>query len=157
MLLTRYNEAAAFLDKTQAFLEQQEVVNSLMLGVAVRLRDAPETIEAPPYLATVDDGERLVAAAVMTPPHKLIVASDQADYHHALGHVVRDLLTTQRQVPGVNGVAPLSAVFGELWQAATHQVVTLERALRTFMLTKVIPPTARRGDCAWRQWRIVSC
>jgi hypothetical protein len=65
MHLTTYEQVDPFLSKLRTELERQEVRNSLPLGVALNLQKYPTRRQ--PYLATVEDGTRLVAAAVMTP------------------------------------------------------------------------------------------
>ncbi|RIK44937.1 MAG: GNAT family N-acetyltransferase [Chloroflexi bacterium] len=140
MELTTYVEPADFLTQTQAVLEQEETVNSLMLGIVVRLRDQPDFVESTPYLSAVLDDGRLVAAATMTPPYNVIVASDQPDYPAAFALVVDDLVANERSVPGVNGPVPLSASFAEIWSAVTGQPYTLQMHMRAFELQQVDHP-----------------
>jgi predicted GNAT family acetyltransferase len=145
MRLTTYPEAGEFLAQTQAVLEQQETVNSLILGVCLRMRDLPDYVEAPPYLAAVHAGEQLVAAAMMTPPHNLVVASGHADYASAFSVLAHDLTARYWLVPGVNGPAPLSLAFAELWQQLTGRPFALKMKLRTFELTAVDHPSYPPG------------
>jgi uncharacterized protein len=137
MQLTTYTAAADFLTQTQGMLEQEETVNSLMLGIVIRLRDQPDFVESTPYLSAVLDEDRLVAAATMTPPYNAIVASDQPDYPAGFALVVDDLVANEWSVPGVNGPAPLSASFAELWSGVTGQPYTLMMHLRAFELQQV--------------------
>jgi predicted GNAT family acetyltransferase len=145
MRLTTYVEAGEFLAQTQAVLEQQETINSLILGVCLRMRDLPDYIERPPYLATVHTGEQLVAAAMMTPPHQLVVASDHAEHASAFSLLAHDLSAGQWSVPGVNGPVPLSLAFAESWQQRTGNSFALKLNLRTFALTAVDPPPSPPG------------
>lgn len=140
MQLTTYATAGDFLAQTQAVLEQEETVNSLMVGIVIRLRDQPDFVESTPYLSAVLDDGRLVAAATMTPPHNVIVASDQPDYPAAFALVVDDLVANGWSVPGVNGPVPLSAGFADIWSAVTGQPYTLKMHLRAFELRQVYQP-----------------
>jgi uncharacterized protein len=140
MQLKTYPMAGDFLPQTQAVLEQEETVNSLMLGIVIRLRDQPDFVESAPYLSAVWDDARLVAAATMTPPYNVIVASGQPDYPAAFALVVDDLVANEWSVPGVNGPVPLSASFAELWSGVTGQPYTLKMHLRAFELQQVKEP-----------------
>jgi predicted GNAT family acetyltransferase len=140
MQLTTYTTAGDFLAQTQAVLEREETVNSLMLGIVTRLRDQPDFVESTPYLSAVLDDGRLVAAATMTPPYNVVVASDQPDYPAAFALIVDDLVANEWSVPGVNGPVPLSASFAEIWSGVTGQPHTLKMHLRAFELQQVAQP-----------------
>ena len=75
MILKTFQTAAEFLRETQPALEANEAANSLMYGLALRLQRYPERIEIPPYFAVVSGESELEAAALMTPPHNLMVLS----------------------------------------------------------------------------------
>ena len=79
MKVRTYVDAEGFLGRTQAALESSEAANSLMLGVCLRLKQDPEGVKTPVCLKTVDDEGGLVLAAMMTPPHKLVVCGHQGD------------------------------------------------------------------------------
>ena len=101
-------------------LEQHEAANNLMIGIAVRLHELPDRIKTPPYLATVEDGDRLLAAAVMTPPHRVILYAE-GDDPEALRLLAHDLHAGGWHVPGVGGIKPTSKAFAEVWSAVTGQ------------------------------------
>ena len=88
--VVRHQTAGSFLAHAQAVLEQHEAANNLMIGIAVRLHEFPDRIKTPPYLATVEDGDRLLAAAVMTPPHRVILYAG-GDDPEALRLLAQDL------------------------------------------------------------------
>ena len=81
-------------------LEQDEAANNLMIGIAIRLQEFPERIKTQPFLATVEDGDRLLAAAVMTPPHRLILHAE-GDDPEPLRLLAHDLVAGGWHVPGV--------------------------------------------------------
>ncbi|MGQ9682149.1 MAG: hypothetical protein ACUVX9_06415, partial [Anaerolineae bacterium] len=72
-----------------------------------------------PYFAAVYEGERLVAAALMTPPHNVVFSMDSAADPGALALVARNLLEHNRPVPGVLAPPAVAAAFASLWCAAT--------------------------------------
>lgn len=72
--LDRYDGAGQFLATAEPFLVAREAENNLILGLAGDLRRGARQYEAPPLLATVTDGRRMVAAALRTPPHNLLLS-----------------------------------------------------------------------------------
>ncbi len=67
MKIKRYNDSRAFLDENKAFLEEQEVKNNLMLGIAASGKHKEY------FCAAIHCDGSPVLAAVMTPPHNLIL------------------------------------------------------------------------------------
>ncbi len=137
--LTVYTEIDAFLAAAEAELARDEVTNGLILGVALRLKHDPTRFEHAPFLATVQDGDTLVAAGVMTPPYGLLVYAAVDEPRPALRLIAAELIAGQWPLPTVNGVAAVSHAFAEEWQALTGGVVTDLMALRAFELRTVTP------------------
>ncbi len=145
MQLTRYESASAFLARAQAWLEQDEATNNLILGIAVRLAEHPERTKQPPYLATVEADGGLVAAAVMTPPHRVILYSAAGADLAALRPILDDLRAGGWPAPGVMAPSATAAAFARLWSDTTgwpHRPAMSERA---YELRRVIPPAAVPG------------
>jgi predicted GNAT family acetyltransferase len=140
-------QASDFLVRARAELERNEVVNGLPLGIALHLQQFPERIEVPPYLATVEDEGKLIVAAVMTPPFRLIVASNQVDaFGEAPSLLIHNLRDHGWPVPGVIGPSPLSDLFAQTWTSLTGEVAHLRRQERLFELTQVIAPRPGPGS-----------
>ena len=139
MYAVRHQTAGSFLAHAQAVLEQHEAANNLMIGIAVRLHEFPDRIKTPPYLATVEDGDRLLAAAVMTPPHRVILYAG-GDDPEALRLLAQDLRAGGWHVPGVGGIKPISGAFAEVWSAVTGQPHRAGMNERVYELRRVIPP-----------------
>lgn len=138
--LTVHTDIEAFLALTEADLARDEVTNGLMLGVALRLRHDPTHYEQPPFLATVQQGDALIAAAIMTPPHGLLVYATVDEPRPALRLIAEALIAAQWPLPTVNGVATVSRAFADVWQGLTAGVVTPLMGLRVFELRAVTPP-----------------
>jgi hypothetical protein len=144
MLIT-YPTAPAFLARAQTWLEQEEAVNSLILGIAARLAEHPERIKQPPYLATVEAGGALVAAAVMTPPHRIILYSAAGADPAPLRAILADLRVGGWAAPGVMAPAATSEAFAQLWMAETGCAYRPGMRERAYALRCVIPPAAVPG------------
>ncbi|NQT86538.1 hypothetical protein HQ560_07230 [bacterium] len=148
MTLTQHNSATAFLDAARATLEAAEAANNLMLGIATWLAKATDPPERPPYMATVRD-RALRVAALMTPPHRLILGGGHDG--PALDAVIHDLLDGGRPVPGVVGPENLSKAFAAHWGHHTGSRCSEAMHLRIYRLTEaaLAPPaegTLRRAD-----------
>jgi predicted GNAT family acetyltransferase len=128
------------LDRVQPTLEQAETVNSLMLGLCLRLKEFPARIKTRPYLALVEDEIGLALIAVMTQPHKLLVASDRHDVREAAAVLVQNLRADDWPVSGFNGVSPISQMVAQAWTAAAGEAVEVGMQLRLYELKKVSPP-----------------
>jgi predicted GNAT family acetyltransferase len=140
-----YADAEGFLRNTQAELESNEAANSLMLGICLRLLRNPERVKTPPYLGTVEDEEGLLLAALMTPPHKLVVCGDQGDLDEAARLLAEDLVRGGWRVPGVLGPREVARSLVQGWAEATGQRCELERQQRVHELRKVMTRAPERG------------
>jgi predicted GNAT family acetyltransferase len=142
MDLTRYERAPDFLAAVQPFLEADEERTGLILGLALRLVDAPlQYGSTSPYLAVVTDGGGPVLAALMTPPYSVVVHGDAA----GVPLVVDDLVRGEWSVAGVLGPVELAAEVAHEWREATHQRSEVVHHQRAFVLTEVTPPEAVPG------------
>ena len=155
--LTTYPTAGEFLAKTQSFLERQEAVNALILGVTATHRDHPDRVKHPPYLAAIEDQDGLAAAAMMTPPHNLALASDRESYTAILETIAQDLHAHNWHVPGVIGPAHLAESFAQIWTRLFGGSCQIAMNQRVYELRAVIPPqpvpgrmrTAETEDLPW--------
>jgi len=145
MIATTYQNASEFLLKTQETLEKKESANNLMLGICFRLKRFPERIKAKPYFITVDDENELVVAAIMTPPHKIILYSDRADYGSALEIIVKNLIANDWVVPGVLGPSHVAKEFAVTWANFSGTQYKEGTCQRVYELKKVIHSELSRG------------
>lgn len=116
MTLHRYSSATDFLHHASPLLLAAEAENNVMLGVIGRLARSGAELPADVYLATVDDDEKPVAAAMMTPPFRLVL-TDTNDA--ALRLIADDLQARSAQPPGVLGASATARKFAELWGQQT--------------------------------------
>jgi predicted GNAT family acetyltransferase len=140
MFVTRYDEVGSFLERVQKFLEYDEVVNGLLLGLCFRMQRFPPT--RTPYLAVVSDGDWIASAAVMVSPHKLIIYGEDSE---ALLTLIDDLRQDQISVPGVLGPDLAAEQFARLWSEQTGRYAALKMCQRVYELRDVNPPTYPAG------------
>ena len=89
----------SFLAGAGDFLGAREAEHNLIFGIASTLRVAPEQYADAPYLATVEHDAEVVAAAIQTPPFRLILS--EIDDPAAITALAVD--TVDRDLPGVLG------------------------------------------------------
>ena len=112
-----------------------------MLGVASSITEAPEAYTGPPYLAVVTDHDRVVAAAVRTPPFRLILS--EVDDPRAIGLLAEDSLADE--LPGVLGPVEQVRAFVEARAALGGPPAALEISERIYRLTEVRPAASMPG------------
>lgn len=146
MFIATFQHAHDFLKRTETTLMEHEAANGLMLGIAFRLRNRPDIYgSASIYIATVEDEDGLILAALMTPPFNLILYAHRSDYTDALQVLLQDLISHQWSVPGVSGPTRLAADFSRAWEEQTGISYTLSVHERVFELHTVYPPQATPG------------
>ena len=75
MDVRHHADVEAFLAAAGDFLGAREAEHNLFFGIVASLRETPEAYTGPAYLATVrDDDGHVVAAAIQTPPHRLVLS-----------------------------------------------------------------------------------
>ncbi|MBK8901182.1 MAG: GNAT family N-acetyltransferase [Anaerolineaceae bacterium] len=128
-----------FLDAVQDYLEVQEALNSLMLGLAFRLSQSAPRRRNRPFLAVVEDGGEVVGAAVMTPPRKLILYSHLADCQPMVRALWSALQGSRWTVPGVLGPAEAADAWAKLWEMENGRSPQPGMRQRVFELRQVRP------------------
>jgi len=135
----------SLLKHIQAELESNEAANSLMLGICGQLIRHPKRVKAAPCLKTVEDEHGLILAAVMTPPHKLVVYGHQGNLDGGTRMLVGDLISEGWKVPGVLGPSEAAKGVAERWAEVTGVRYRLERRQRVYKLWEVVSPVPERG------------
>ena len=143
MKLTRHESADDFLAQAGEFLGAREAEHNLILGISSRLQREPRIYGEAAYLATVEDGGRVVGVAMRTPPHNLILS--EIDDEEAIPLVLEDARDVFGTLPGVVGPKAPVGRFAELWQEATGAKGRLEIAQRCFRADHVDAPENVKG------------
>jgi predicted GNAT family acetyltransferase len=140
--LRRFADVDDFLAVAGDFLGAREAEHNLILGICSQLRDQPDAFgDRPPYLAAVTSGERLVAAALRTPPFNLILS--EIDDPDAIDRLVED--RRGDDLPGVLGPVEHARAFAERWSALEGGTSRLRVSERIFRLGTVIAPPTVAG------------
>jgi predicted GNAT family acetyltransferase len=130
------------MDLAGEFLEAREAEHNLIFGICSTIEADPTQFEGAPYLATVLHGDRVVAAAIRTPPWRLVLSV--MDHPGAAHRLVDDL--AGEALPGVVGPSMSAEHFAEGWTRVTRTPSRLSTHERAFQLRQVIPPRSAPGD-----------
>jgi predicted GNAT family acetyltransferase len=137
MELKTFADVDGFLATAGEFLEAREAEHNLILGISSYVRDQPNTFgDRPPYFAVALADQRVVAAAIRTPPHNLVLS--EIDDPAAIDLFVADRL--EDDLPGVLGPVEHARAFAERWAAATGRPWRPRISERIFRLREVIAP-----------------
>ena len=143
-----YNSAQEFLSATRHVLERNEALYGLMLGVAARLVDNLFHYgDQRPYLAVVSEDGEPCLIALLTPPHKLQLASFSSEPAEAIGLVARGLRASGRAIPAVLAEEHLGRRFATEWTALTGMQHEPGMRQRLYRLDSVNHPGDPGGHC----------
>jgi uncharacterized protein len=138
----RASSVAGFMDLAGEFLAAREAEHNLIFGICANIEADPAMFGAgPPYLATVLHGDRVVGAAIRTPPWRLVLSV--MDHPGAAHRLVDDLMG--EPLPGCVGPAKAAEHFAEGWTRVTGMAARLRTNERAFQLRKVVPPRPAPG------------
>lgn len=144
MHVHRAETVASFMAVAGSFLAAREAEHNLIFGICSQIEADPTQYADAPYLgAAVDDG-RVVAAAIQTPPWRLVLS--EVDDPGAVDALVEDL--AGRMIPGVVGPAGSAGTFAVAWGRRAGVIPRLTRHERSFRLREVRPPRPAPGSMA---------
>lgn len=142
MQLHRFDHPKTFWQQAQDYLLQYPAEHNLLLGISQTLLHDPHYYSARPYLAIVDDQSTILAAAIRTPPYKLVLAKAQA--LDAVALIAQDV-QADGNLPGVSGLVAETQTFVQTWQTLTGSTYQQTMELRIHQLTHVKPVASASG------------
>jgi len=141
-------KAEEFLEIAEAELLRHEAEHSLILSVALRVRDGYRYGDASPFFLVAQEEDRLIAAVVRTPPHGIILHGDP-ERCDVLEQVANHMASIGHTFPTAHGTALLVDRFCRAWQQQTGQSFTLRMSQRLYCLTDVQPTATVAGHMRW--------
>jgi predicted GNAT family acetyltransferase len=145
--LRTYSNGADFLAVAEEVLQVEEAINNVIYGIARLVAVFPERQASAPYLATVHEDDLLVCAALMTPPHHLLLYTE-TPAPAAFDLLIEDLRHYAWPVSGVTARTELAREFAEHWQQRTGETHNVDIHMRVFELRTVSwPATLPPGHC----------
>ena len=140
MEVVRLGDAATFLAEAEPLLLADEARHNLILGIAGTIRDSPGHYPARSLWLVREDGE-VVAAALRTPPHNLILAGPRSE--EALAALAEGIA---EDLPGVVGAEPEAVGFADLWSRQTGLRARTNMRQGIYALEHVQPPSGVPGS-----------
>jgi uncharacterized protein len=139
LVVVRPPDAAAFLALAGPLLSRNEARHNLVYGIATTLRAHPDRYPEKRFWVVTREGLP-VAAALRTPPHRLVVAqpTDGAALAALAGAV-------DEALPGVTGARPEVDDFAGTWSATHGATAVVARATRIHAATTVVQPSGVTG------------
>ena len=144
MKLETFRNADAFLRTAEPVFLANEALTSLILGIAIRLRDGHTFGDEPPFLSCVLDEDRVVAIATRTPPHNLLIHAVESD-GEPLDLVANHLGGAGVTLRGVHGRSEEAERFAEAWTRVTAAAREISMEQRLYKLTEVSAPDGVPG------------
>jgi predicted GNAT family acetyltransferase len=98
------------------------------------------------FMAAVQDGDRIVLTALMTPPYNLtLYATENRIEEGALACLVHGMADSGVSIPGVMSEKSLAERFAEAYAGIRGDKYSVAKSLRLYELTKVNPEIAVNG------------
>lgn len=137
MVVKRLSDPGAFLEAASPLLLEDEARHNLVLGIGGTLRDHP-SVYPEHRLWLVEDGDRVVGAALQTPPFNLVVAGSASQ--RGFSALAETLHEDGVELPGVTGAVPEVDAFTSAWEQRTGLRGRRRMAQRIYRLTTLRPP-----------------
>jgi len=140
MNLQFFSSAVEFLSKAGKPLARNEAKSGLILGLAKIVADDPHRYgSADPWFCAALDGNALRAAAVRTPPYKVLLAHVSGDAAAIAGELAEAISKKERIIPGVTGDKELAEKFAALWSEKQRVGIKADFTVnqRIYKLTRV--------------------
>jgi len=139
----RHRDASSFLAQAGEFLLAREAEHNLLVGLSERLRSEPRIYGEDPYMAVALDGDKVVAVALRTPPHNLILSEvgDEA----ALEPLASDVHSVFDSLPGTIGPCSATERFARIWEARTGVSARISMKERIYEAEETHPPAGVPG------------
>lgn len=134
----RHPSAQSLLDRAGAFLASNEAENQLVLGIAGTIIRDPSRYTNP-WLASVHEGDEVIAVAVKTPPWQPIMTRASQPAIDALVEALSQLAHAEglQTVPGVHATEDTAERFAQSWSLRHGLQRTRTMRLRAFQLERV--------------------
>lgn len=135
-----FETAGDFLRAARAFLEVDQVINSVPLGISEWASQRTGPAAGSEIFAAVYDGESVSGTGVMS-GHYLLLSGGPT----IVDSLVAALREAAVHLPGVTGLAALSDAFAAAWTAAAGGTYEQVLAMSVYRLTAVNPPAYAPG------------
>jgi predicted GNAT family acetyltransferase len=144
MRVERFDAARSFLDAAGGFLTAREAEHCLLLGISSDLIGGRVIGDSDPYFCAVRNVDRVVAAAVRTPPFNLVLS--MVDNPKAIEAIASDVKESFGSLPGIVGPKQVTAEFAAIWSGKVQTKPRVAMAERIFRCDAVMMPPRVPGE-----------
>jgi len=139
MHVQRYYDVRKFLQSVETFLERNEVINNLLLGILFRLKKESKLTEqkSEPFFALVKHRQDIIFVMLMTPPHNMIIYGEGNNLDAAIDQSILFLRKKEILVPGVIGPREMATKFAFSWAQATRHTPIIKMEQMIYRLDEV--------------------
>jgi predicted GNAT family acetyltransferase len=138
----RWTSAQDFLGAARDFLAAREAEHCLLFGIASTVAEHPDVYPERRFWTVHEDG-RVVAAALRTPPHNLVLS--QLDEPRWIAALAPEVFADDP--PGVLGPTGAARTLADAWSERTGRAAQRVMQERIFRLDRVTPPRPAPGRC----------
>ncbi|HAR43770.1 MAG TPA: hypothetical protein DCS07_14235 [Bdellovibrionales bacterium] len=122
---------------TEPFLVQEEARNNLLLGLCSNLKAGLTASSIPPLLIRIMHRQKVLAAALQTPPNPLVLTRASKE---ELDLLAAALLSRNLSIPSVVGPPDEARYFADQWCHSHSLKAVLAMKQGIYQLTQVIQP-----------------
>ncbi|MCO6492158.1 MAG: GNAT family N-acetyltransferase [Phaeodactylibacter sp.] len=144
MKIRTYPDAGSFLEAHLTFLEKEEAVNNLILGVAMGITEG-EAVFSKAHFWGIERKRSPLFCALQTPPRNLLAYGSPQAGEACAGLFFEQMSARGIEVPGILGPRALALSFSESWSRRSGQASAVEKEMGVFQLEKVILPELAGG------------
>lgn len=144
--IERFDDVRAFYEAVSPYLERNEAVHTLQLGLRERLERNPSFFGSDPRLYAVRHGDEVAGVATQTPPYPLALSLFEDEDDAEL--VCRQLAADGVELEGLSGPVGVARRFADCWselRRCSAEVLVENRVYETAELlpARPVPGSAR--------------
>src|SRR5262245_25334148 len=142
MQLEAHADAPTFLSAAARVLEADEARHNLIYGICSTAVEAPQVYPHARFW-TVHEEERVVGAALMTPPFNIVLARPL--HPEAFPFAARSLHGRDLSLPGVTAAVPEVEAFATAWAELNECTTRVRMRLGVYAVSSVVTPAGVAG------------
>jgi len=151
MHVKAFPDACAFLTEILPILLANEAENSLMIGVAERVRGGFRYSEEPPFFLAVEDEADVLLLATCTPPYPLLLVATDEYTGDATAELARHLLSIGHHPSAAQGITDIVEAFANTWAQEASVSCAVAMHQRLYRMTAVAPSSEIPGAFRWAE------
>ncbi|NDI35792.1 GNAT family N-acetyltransferase [Chengkuizengella sediminis] len=145
MKLHYSNDPNDYFNKVAPYLEKNEVVNNLALGILYSIINNTRKYEKKPLLTYIEEKGKPIFVMLRTPPHPLILCGNEEYFQEAIAIAVNDLHRKGISIPKIIGPTSLAERFTKKYCELFNLSSKVDMYQKIYELTEVKPIKRSEG------------